>query len=81
MDLNPKGKATVTFEANETIEFLSATMQGKETNNNQTSPVGGKTEYTFSFSDDEGPVSFSITLKDLAGNTATFNQTTDGSFC
>ena len=76
----PKETVTVDFIANENINIISSNINGVPGINSSGGTKSGNSRYTFNFTDDEGPVLFSVTISDLAGNISTFSSTTDGSF-
>jgi len=71
---------TVTFEANEEITNVAATILGKAAMVTNTSGNIWTGEYTIASSDPEGIVTFAISCSDIAGNMAnTVTQITTGS--
>ncbi len=76
----PENTVTVNFNTNEIINIVSAKINGKTVSHKGSGTTGGSSEYTYTLFDTEGLATFEFIVSDMAGNTTTFNKTTDGSF-
>ncbi|MCB0507141.1 MAG: hypothetical protein KDD21_02460, partial [Bacteroidetes bacterium] len=76
----PENTVTVSFNTNEVITILSATINGETVSHKGSGSTGGSAEFKYDLFDTEGPATFEFTIADLAGNQTTFNKTTDGSY-